>query len=300
MTAISHSLLFQKAGAVLTDAERTQLAAALAHFVRPDLNKVDRVNERGEHVRRHIENEQQHSDDPTGAHPEKYGLFLRDLIAVDLGSQPLNATITAYLATCKKHRLQGLPIKIRPGSYLRYFSAYGFLCRVVDAMQAHLPNLAATFQQLVAEARRDGSWREALAFIQDRRKWDLLPRAEIYLAGPDAHSVFLTFETAGAPALPRNSSTVLRSALALWLDRFPKPAPLIEVTLDSTKLPSLPRFPTVCDAGWFSFFQCAKPDDEHGWTLPHDARHVRQPEAVVEPITLEHVSCPTALRVLDS
>ena len=56
--------------------------------------------------------------------------------------------------------------------------------------------------------------------------------------------------------------------------------------------------PTFADAGWFGLFWCAPLGEPYGWTRPHDSTLPRQPEAVMNRVSLARIAAPSQVRVL--
>jgi hypothetical protein len=239
-------------------------------------------------VREHIETERQ-------LPAELLSSFLLALLAETSAQSGSSALRDIYKSIANQFVLQGGFIQRTSSltALYRYVSWKHFLPNIIRSTKESREELAIDLQERYDRAARgDGHWADILQEVVVM--WDVLPLSRIPLT--NSSSMFVTF--GDGSSIDRNSTRSVWHALALYK---PMPEALLEIQIEvPPRGDTFPRFPTLADAGWYSFFCSAEEGEPHGWTKPHSHNppYLRQPEAVLPPLNLSSVSGPLSLRVL--
>lgn len=287
------SSLFVAAEANLRDDHREGLRVLLTAI---EAVSPSDLNAAGPDLRRNIEREEQLSSNPHGAEPMLLQAFLQELQTAPCDHKDPPSLKRAYEVSANRHAFKGMPVRSPSTGLLRYIFVDGFFSRLANKLLDRSSAFGFRLQQLIdqASSNRTG-WQRVLSFVQRPEVWSAIPHEEIRLA--QANSMFVTFEGhGGSTVFNRSSTSAVWNALALW---WPKPSALLEISLELPIDPRVLRFPTVADAGWYSWFQCAPIDAQHGWTNPRDPSLPPQPEIIMSTVFLSEIADPARLRILD-
>ena len=256
----------------------------LAKTVGPDL-----LNHSGADVVRMIESENHLSSGLGSSDSALMSAVLIALASIAWPSDP-EGICRAYEQCLLQFTFQAPQIRTAPSRAFRYLNGYGFFEAIARALNKSEPTLAGLLRGLVDQAKnKKVTWTDVTRFVTRARVWNRLPRSELPLAF--AQAMFVSFD--GNPPLDRGSASKVHSALAL---KKPLQSCFIQLEYDLDAGDVL-KFPTFVEAGWSRFFYSSAHSEPHGWTLPHDPEHERQPEAVTVTVSLERLN-PAGLSVL--